>query len=1121
MPTPLRTVLLLVVCLISFGLAETQDVFLSSRPEVSPDGKTILFSWKGDIYSASIDGGAITAISEHPATEYGASFSPDGSKIAFSSSRTGVNQVYTIDINGGAAEQLTFHTSGSSIEQWCDDSTLIVSGTRDYFWRKGSRFFKIDTEPSFEEGLIFDGYGRTCQLSPDGKKLLFVREGPHWYRQGYQGSQNGQIWLYDLETKEYSLLLGHDGDYDYPSWGHNSNIIYYSASNDSSPKNLWEYNLDTKVQRQLTNFSDGSVITVSAARAAPVVVFRKLFDLYKINPEDGSAPEKIELILPENDVPDHIVNLMSSSASDSCFVSDGLEIAFVSERDIWVMDTELREPVRVCNTPKKIEKNLIFSEDGKTLYFLSDNGISSDIYTAKPSDPNNYWWQNDSFAITPITDSNENITDFTISPNKKYIAYQIAGQGLWLCDIDGANSRKLINAWANIEYDWSPQSQYIAYSTEDDDIRRNIMIIAVDGNAEPYNVSRNPRDDGLPKWSPDGKYLAWIGSSFGDEVDAFYVPLQIEVADKTDRDRKLEKAIKLMEDKRKKDNKKEEKNTKVKKVEEAKDVVDEDEIDTKDDEKSESVESDKKDEDVKEDKEPVKGDSIDFEGLYKRVQRINTPGITESAPLWIADNKLLFNQRQGTGTSSYTVEFPDDLKAKKYSNTRIPESALWLKKAKKIAMGSGGTPALLDKNDLKKYAFTVKTELDRKDWYELGFKVAWRYMRDGFYSSKILKNVNWDSMLDKYLDKAINSPDNSTFGRVVNLMLGELNASHLGFYPKSDGNWSSKDKWKPQTGHLGVRIDNQYEGDGLRIRDILPDSPAEREQSRLYAGEIITHIDGVAVNNMTEYYTQLTGSLERDILLTVNDKNGTEREVTIRPYSYSQIYPLLKQHWIDECRSTVNAKSNGELGYVYIPRMMWDEFLQFEKEIFAEGSDKDGMIIDVRGNGGGFTTDHILTVLCQPAHAYVTPRGGTGKGYTYYRRVYNTWDKPIVVLCDQDSFSNAEIFSHSIKTLKRGKLVGVPTAGGVISTGSREVIDLGSIRMPFIGWYPLSSGKDMELNGAIPDYVIWPKPGDAPAGLDVQLNKAVEVLAEQVEIAKRTNYGKAKPVFLIEDSEKQ
>ena len=180
--------------------------------------------------------------------------------------------------------------------------------------------------------------------------------------------------------------------------------------------------------------------------------------------------------------------------------------------------------------------------------------------------------------------------------------------------------------------------------------------------------------------------------------------------------------------------------------------------------------------------------------------------------------------------------------------------------------------------------------------------------------------------------------------------------------------------------------------------------------------------------------------------------------------------------------------------------MSWSSFERFETELYKVAHGKDGLIIDVRNNGGGFTADHLLTVLTQPRHAFTIPRGGP-RGYPQDRMVYARWWKPVVVLCNQNSFSNAEIFAHAVKTLKRGQVVGVPTAGGVISTGGTGIMDVGSLRLPFRGWFLLGNGEDMERNGCVPDHVIWPEPGEMPRGVDRQLDKAVEVLLEDVKKA--------------------
>jgi tricorn protease len=295
-----------------------------------------------------------------------------------------------------------------------------------------------------------------------------------------------------------------------------------------------------------------------------------------------------------------------------------------------------------------------------------------------------------------------------------------------------------------------------------------------------------------------------------------------------------------------------------------------------------------------------------------------------------------------------------------------------------------------------------------------------------------------------------------------------------------------------------VRFAAGGQGPGLRVRDVLPGGPADHKNSRLAAGEVILTIDGTPVGPEMDLTQVLNGPPERDVRLRVRGLDAKERDVTLRPIPYARASALLYEAWMEGNRKAVERASGGTLGYLHISAMSAPSFLKFEEELYAAGAGKEGLVIDVRENGGGSTADHLLTALTQPVHAVTVPRGG-GPGYPQDRKVYASWHKPIVVLCNQNSFSNAEIFSHAIKTLKRGRLVGVATAGGVISTGAATIMDVGVLRLPFRGWFLVDDGSDMELNGAVPDVVVWPQPGDLPHGRDAQLDRAVEVLKEDVK----------------------
>ena len=344
---------------------------------------------------------------------------------------------------------------------------------------------------------------------------------------------------------------------------------------------------------------------------------------------------------------------------------------------------------------------------------------------------------------------------------------------------------------------------------------------------------------------------------------------------------------------------------------------------------------------------------------------------------------------------------------------------------------------------------------------------------------------------------------------VLRLMLGELNGSHLGFFvaqgdPQAADNQRSahlapeEHPWKETTAHLGLRFDRSYQGPGCKVRDVIFGSPADHVKTKIFPGEIIVSVNGKAVQPGLDLTQFLNGPPNRDVRLRVRDDKGVDRDVQLRAITYEKARSLLYERWIEDTEQKVAAASGNKLGYLHIRSMDMPSFYRFERDLYNVGIHKDGLIIDVRENGGGSTTDHLLTALTQPVHAITVPRGGQ-PGYPQDRKVYATWNKPIVVLCNQNSFSNAEIFVHAIKTLHRGPVVGVPTAGGVISAASVPIMDVGRLRVPYRGWFLLGDGEDMELNGAVPDYVVWPRPGEMAQGKDAQLAKAIEVLQGEVE----------------------
>ena len=1037
-----------------------EAIRLASDPALSPDGSTLAFVWRGDIWTVPVTGGVARQLTQHPARDSQPCFSPDGREIAFISNRDGSRQVYVMPAQGGTPEQLTFHTSGYSLEEWSPDGqSLLVNGSRDHFWRGANRFFSIRRHERMAEELLFDARGRYGSLSSDGKRLLFTREGTSWWRKGYQGSNASQIWIYDFESGSFTKSRDHETGCRYPLWKSDGSGFYYVGAQTGS-FNLWEYHLESDTERQLTHFEDDSVVFPCISRDGSTIVFRHLFDFYRYHPTMNATPKRIEIWNAGDQITPRVQRRTLERASRVAFSEDGLEVAFLAGGDLWVMDTELREPKQITATAG-IERDPVFSPEGDAILFVSDGDDQSDIWKAKRVDEEKYWWQNDEFKLERLTQDAAVESRLSVSPDGFRIAF-IKGLGdLWIMDIEGKNPKKLLSSWDSSAYDWSPDGKWLAFTISDNDFNRDIWVMRVDGSDKPFNLSRHPDNESGPVWSPDGKLIAFTGRRVDTEWDIFFVWLREEDDEKEKRDRTIEKALEKMKKVRKK---KEEK---------------------------------KEEEPMEEEKKKLPEVVIDFERIHERIRRVSIPNTYEGNLFWSYDSKkLAFGATVDGKQGTYTIEIPDELKPKLLS-TKTGSQARWIKHDNQIVWFSDGVPGSLSaKGEAKDYSFKVKQEVDMEARNRAGFNLAWQIMRDQYYDER-LGNRNWDAIRRKYVEMATKAVDVDSFGTVVNLMLGELNGSHLGFSPKRPES-ISKDQWSVTTGHLGVRFDTDYKGPGLRVRDVIPQGPADHAKGRIKPGEVILSIDGTTVDPAMDLTTVLNGRLDRDIHLSVRNHDNADRAVVLRPMSYSKARSLLYEKWIRDNRSMVEYVSEGTLGYLHIRGMNWSSFLKFERELYSAGVGKDGLVIDVRNNGGGSTTDHLLTVLTQPEHAITIARGG-GPGYPQDRSVYATWKKPIVVLCNQNSFSNAEIFSHAIKTLKRGQLVGVPTAGDVISTGGTQIMDLGYLRIPRRGWFLINTGEDMELNGAVPDHILWPEPGQMPHGKDVQLEKAIEVLLEDVK----------------------
>ena len=1059
------------------GYSVRQKIELASVPAVSPDGTRMAFVWNRDLWIASTNGGVARQLTKHPADDHWPSWSPDGSEIAFSSKRNGYWNVYRIPVAGGKPIQVTDHSEGYMPLEWYPDGkNILTQAVRDHGGLDFDRLFCIDSEGRLPDRMLFDAYGYHGTISPDQNRVLFVREGKNMlYRKGYSGPKASQIWLYDKNSTKFTLILNNDTGCRSPLWKSQGTGFYYVTS-ESGSFNLWEYDFKTKNKKQLTKFQDDSVILPRISRDGQTIVFRHKFEFYKFTPKTQEPPEKIEL-WSENDAErkpgrrrwyDSTWN--NEFPQGLSWSKDFLELAFTAGGDLWIMDTILREPQLVCGFTSSHETQVLFDSDNEKLFFLRDFGDRVELWTATRSDPTKFWFRNRDFVLKPFAVDSSNKRLLTISPDGTRLAY-VRGRGeLVVTGIEKNVPQTLFVSDVRPWYEWSPDGKWMVVQAKDSFDNWDIWIVSTDGKRKPYNLSKHPGWDGGPRWSPDGKVIAFVGRrGRDDEMDLFYVYLSSEY---------------------------EERNQRVVKIEEAENKI-------RNIRKNSMVES-KKPPLGKHIPLPVEPEEekwippffrIEFDDLSNRIKRISLPGSKETDPFWhSASRKLAFKSDLRNNRGTYYVVMPSDFQPRMITK-HTGYFPIW--KDNDLHWMVDNVPSKMTGSTLKKYTFKSYQDTDREAYLKLGFRLIWRNLRDYFYD-KSLNDKDWPAILNKYESHIHANIDQAGFSRLILMMLGELNASHLFFdlHDKFWPNWSTDNGWVKETIHLGLRFEDKREGPGLKVRDVIPGGPCDHDSIGVEAGDLLLEINGVKIGPKDRLVDFLNGRLSELIELTFS-KGSKKKKIVIEPINYLKARHLLELNWINGNKKKTKLLSDGKIGYLHVDRMRWDDLDKFEADIFAEGYGKKGLVIDVRNNTGGFTADRMLYALRRPRHSFTIPRGGK-RSYPQGYLDHPFWDKPIVVLCNQNTASNGEIFCHAIKSLKRGKLVGTPTAGSVISIYSNEkIMDLGDMSVPFRGWYVLSTKENMEGNGAQPDLIVWPEPGDIPAGKDKQLQTAVELLLKE------------------------
>ncbi len=1062
------TVLLTLALLLPAG-AEALDgpIIGAQHPSISPDASEIAFSYMGDLWVVPAAGGEADRITVHEAYDQAPTWSPDGTRLAFTSDRHGNDDVFVIARSGGRPDRKTFHSINDFALGWTPDGkSVLFLSARDSRW---PYVFRTDDNALHPQALV-EEVAFNAAVSPDGRWVAWTKGYTPWWRKHYRGAASRDIMLRSWDGGDHILATDWNGDDDFPMWSADDRSLYFVSEREDSVANIWQAVIDrsadppkiTGAPKQLTKHTDFSIEYASISRDGSTIVYERAGKLWTLA-TDGSAPRAIEVVVRSDDKWNLVENhAETKNATEFALSPDESAIAFIVHGEVFAMDLEDGEGTdrirRLTNTPAR-ERDIAWDADGLSLLYVSDATGNTDIYRVESTDPDEKRLTHSrKTRTTALTNTPENDYAPVPSPDGAKIAFRRGPNKAWTMNRNGSQQKVLIDRADVVYTRWSPDSKWIAVSRSNLGSLEDVEIISADGGTL-HNVSRSPLDDYSPFWTDDGRRLAFASRDDYGNLWLRYV--------------NLTKAEELLTESERKERAKAE-------------------DDAKDDKKDEKADKDK---DKKKAPPVVK---IDFDGLHERVHNVtrlsggyNTFTVTGSGTHYaVVSNQLGLNDIWLVNEKGDKLEKVADGGTGRLAFTNDGKALLYLSavgQIKRLAL-----KGVKGDGDPETVKFEAKYTVDLAAEAEQKFEEAWTLIQDGFYDEDF-HGADWTALKEIYRPRALAAYTQEEWRDVVLEMIGELSASHLGvFLPGSSDD---------ATADAGIVIDNAYKGPGVKIAKVYRDGPGEREDVALRPGEYILAVDGKEIGAKTNYYAlwnHLAG--EKIDLEVASDPAGrARRTVTLDAISQFARRNLLYENWVTDNRALVEKLSNGRVGYLHMRAMGSGDMAKFEKELWSEAGDKDALILDVRFNNGGSVHDQVITILQRRAYGINRSRDREDN-YNPYTR----YEKPVVCLINERSYSDGEIFPAAFRARELGTIMGVPTYGAVIGTNNVPLIDGTVFRIPGTGWYRMN-GENLENNGVVPDIYVPSIPEEFARGRDNQIERAIEELLKQVgaETAKR------------------
>jgi len=1050
-------------------------------PAISPDGQTIAFEWKGDIYSVPAAGGKAVPLTMSESYEFAPVWSHDGSKIAFASDRYGNFDVFVMAATGGEAKRLTFHAAPELPSTFAkDDKSVLFSAYRQqpaadaqFPLRLFSQLYSVPVSGG-RVTQVLPGPALEATFDSTGAKLIYddLKGYESLWRKHHTSSVTHDIWVYDFELKKYERLTTFNGEDRNPVFAANDDDFYYLSEQNGS-FNVFKSSLSNPATTEaVTHFTKHPVRFLTRSKQ-DLLCFSFDGEIYTLRP--GEEPHKVAVTIAEDgrETINKIVRV-NEGFTEAKLSPNGKEFAYVFRGEIFVSSVEGGVTKRITNTPWQ-ERSVDFSPDGRSLVYAAEKDNNWNLYLAsitRKEEP--YFYASTVLKQETVLDTPAEEFQPSFSPDGKEVAYLENRVTLKVVNLATRKTRTIMTADRNYSYAdgdqyycWSPDGKWflVQFAYPERVFTPQVGLVSSAGDGQIHNLTLSGYDNLKPKWVLDGKMMIWgcdregTRQQGGDIVSAdvygmFFTRAAFDRFNLTKEEFAL---VKEQEDKDKKD------------------------AEEKDGKKA-AAKSDKE--------EKPKEVVIDWEDLPERRSKLTIH--TSPASDWVLSKdgeKLYYLTSFDKGNDLWETELRTQetklfckLGAKRTADMQLSSDG------KFIFLLADGKPMKVTTENGK--SETLKTdgemELKQGDERQYIFDHAWRQFKEKFYVAD-LQGVDWDFYYRAYRKFLPFINNNYDFAEMLSEMLGEANASHTGCrynatHPDSD-----------QTAELGVLYDLDFKGPGVKIAEVLLDGPLDKASSKIRAGHIIEAIDGEKIGSDIDYARLLNRKAGKLTLLSIFDPaQDTRWDESLKPIAGGEQSELLYKRWVRNRRKEVAELSEGKIGYVHVRAMNDSSMRTVFEEALGRNLEKKAIIIDTRFNGGGNIHEQLSDFLSGKKYLDVVPHG-----QYVGSEPYDKWTKPSIVLVGECNYSDAHLFPVAYKLKGLGKTLGMPVPGtGTFVWWEAQIDPTLVFGIPMGGWRT-PDGKFCENNQLEPDLKVRNEPDVLAAGRDQQIEAAVKELLKQ------------------------